>query len=162
MDGSRRCRPHRPSGPAGLRATGRFMAGDAKLSRNETLVLDALRGDTAPQTAYQLLDRLRGDGLKAPLQIYRALRSLSDRHLVHRLESLNAFVACAHGHGEVEPCRHAAAFAICERCGCVAELPAGDLDRHIETLAGSGSFAVHSALVEIRGLCGTCVTGTGA
>ena len=74
------------------------MSKAAKLTRNEKLVLDALRGDHAPMTAYQLLDRLRPEGLKAPLQIYRALRALGDRHLVHKLDSQNAFMACTH-HG---------------------------------------------------------------
>lgn len=133
------------------------MAGDAKFSRNETLVLDALRAEEAPQTAYQLLDRLRGEGLKAPLQIYRALRSLQDRHLVHRLESLNAFVACAHGGGS-QACRHAAVFAICEACGRADELSAEGLDRRIGDLARENGFALRAALVEISGLCGACAT----
>ena len=54
-------------------------------------------------------------GLRAPLQVYRALDKLVETGLVHRLESLNAFVACAHKHCH-DDC--ASAFAICEKCGC--------------------------------------------
>jgi Fe2+ or Zn2+ uptake regulation protein len=49
-------------------------------------------------SAYDILDRLRGSGLRSPLQIYRALGPLTEQGLVHRLESLSAFVACAHPH----------------------------------------------------------------
>ncbi len=124
------------------------------LSRNEDLVLTALRDEAGPQTAYQILDRLRGDGLKAPLHVYRALRSLSDRHLVHRLESLNAFVACNHHH-HADP-RHAAVFAICETCGRVSEATDPALTEVLTALARRQDFALRDSAVEMRGLCAAC------
>ncbi|WP_280137811.1 Fur family transcriptional regulator [Aureimonas sp. AU12] len=129
------------------------------LTRNEDLVLTALRGESAPQTAYQLLDRLRADGIKAPLQVYRALRSLGDRRLVHRLESLNAFVACCHDHGEV---RHSAVFAICDRCGRVDEFADTLVDEQLDALAGRMRFRMEQAAVEIRGVCGDCADEAGS
>src|ERR1700710_1957225 len=89
-----------------------------ELTRNQHLVLDALTEATGPLSAYGLLDRVRNDGIKAPLQIYRALDKLVELGLAHRLESLNAFVACAHVH---EQHQGLAAFAICENCGRVDE-----------------------------------------
>ncbi|ALN72545.1 MULTISPECIES: transcriptional repressor [unclassified Aureimonas] len=130
------------------------MKDEHRLTRNETLVLTVLREDCGPQTAYQILDRLRGDGLKAPLQVYRALRSLSDRHLVHRLESLNAFVACNHHHGDHH---HAAVFSICQACGRVSEATDPALDEALANLARREGFALRDAAVEMRGLCSACV-----
>ena len=72
------------------------------LTRNQGLVLGALNHSEAPLSAYDILDKLRADGLRAPLQVYRALDKLVERGLAHRLESLNAFVACADEH-----CHHA-------------------------------------------------------
>lgn len=130
------------------------MKDEDRLTRNETLVLTVLRDEeSGPQTAYQILDRLRGDGLKAPLQVYRALRSLSDRHLVHRLESLNAFVACNHQHGDHH---HAAVFSICQTCGRVSEATDPALDQALADLARRGNFALRDAAVEMRGLCEAC------
>ena len=63
------------------------------LTRNQGLVLDTLTGSGAPLSAYDILDRLRQEGLRAPLQVYRALDKLVERGLAHRLESLNALVA---------------------------------------------------------------------
>jgi Fur family transcriptional regulator, zinc uptake regulator len=65
------------------------------LTRNQDLVLKTLNAADTPLSAYDILDRLRGDGLRAPLQIYRALDKLIEHGLAHRLESLNAFVCCA-------------------------------------------------------------------
>ena len=55
------------------------------------LVLQAER----PLTAYQLLERLQTARRAAPPTIYRALDFLLARRLVHRIERLGAFVACA-------------------------------------------------------------------
>lgn len=88
------------------------------LTKHQALVLDALASETGSAGAYALLDRLRAQGLRAPAQVYRALDKLIEYGLVHRLESLNAFIACdrphAHEHGVV-------AFAICDGCGSVDE-----------------------------------------
>ena len=43
------------------------------LTKNQSLVLKALRKAKQPVGAYEILDQLREHGLKAPLQIYRTL-----------------------------------------------------------------------------------------
>ncbi|MCC2690339.1 MAG: zur, partial [Rhizobiaceae bacterium] len=67
-------------------------AENTKLTRNQQLVLARLEAASGPVSAYGLLDQLRDDGFRAPLQVYRALEGLIKGGLVHRLESLNAFV----------------------------------------------------------------------
>lgn len=126
---------------------------DGPVTRNEELVLAALRRAEAPQTAYQLLDALRADGLKAPPQVYRALRSLGSRHLVHRLDSLNAFVACAHHHAHDAK---ALVFMICGGCGRVDEFSDERLDALIRAAAGVRDFAIEDAATEVRGTCAAC------
>jgi len=66
------------------------------LTRNQSLVFGALSRAEGPLSAYTILDQLRDDGFRAPLQVYRALDKLVETGMVHRLESLNAFVACSH------------------------------------------------------------------
>ena len=63
------------------------------LTRNQTMVMAALTKSQAPMSAYAILNQLREHGFRAPLQVYRALDKLGELGLVHRLESLNAFVA---------------------------------------------------------------------
>lgn len=42
-----------------------------KLTKNQSLVLRVLQSSDQPLSAYTILDRLRSDGLKAPLQVSR-------------------------------------------------------------------------------------------
>jgi Fur family transcriptional regulator, zinc uptake regulator len=118
---------------------------------NHELVLTVLQKTGKPLTAYELLDRLRSHGVSAPPTVYRALDRLIEDGRVHRLESLNAFVACAHPqHGG------AAVFSICHSCGTVEEMSDASLDRRIATLAKSAKFHLVQAVLELRGRCRNC------
>ena len=123
------------------------------LTRNQKLVLDALSASQQPLSAYALLDKLRDDGLRAPLQIYRALEKLVESGKVHRLETLNAFVACAHAHCH-EDC--ASAFAICEKCGSVSEFSDDGIMERLRGWSQSAKFMPSKMTVEVRGLCAAC------
>ncbi len=124
------------------------------LTRNQYLVLGALTGATGPLSAYGILDRVRGDGIKAPLQIYRALDKLVELGLAHRLESLNAFVACAHAH---EQHQGLAAFAICEGCGRVDEFADDMIESRLADWSRTTGFKAERTTIEIRGHCKNCV-----
>lgn len=129
-----------------------------ELTRNQSLVLDALSQADGPLSAYSILDQLRDDGFRAPLQVYRALEKLVSLGFVHRLESLNAFVACSH-----EACTshsHAGqtVFMICNDCGGVREAADADLAAMIAVLAARTGFGLTGATVELRGQCEKCAT----
>ncbi len=130
------------------------MAARDALTKNQLCVLERLESATGPLSAYTLLDQLREKGFRAPLQVYRALDSLIKGGFVHRLESLNAFVACSephdHDHGM-------AAFAICDRCGQVAELSDHAIEHQLDAWVRSTGFASKKAVLEFRGTCGKCV-----
>lgn len=129
------------------------MSAHTDLTRNQSLVLDQLEKAEAPMSAYAILDQLRDEGLRAPLQIYRALDKLLDMGLAHRLESLNAFVACAHPH-----C-HASgliAFAICEHCGQVSEFSDAVVRDRLAAWTEREGFVPRRTTMEIRGECRAC------
>ena len=120
------------------------------MTHNQSLVLEVLRSERRAMTAYQILDALREHGLRAPVQVYRALESLLEREEVHRIESLNAFVACNHrDHGNL------GGFAICDDCRTIWEftLPEG---AEITALADSKGFETHEVMVELHGRCTGC------
>ena len=132
------------------------MTPPADLTRNQSLVLGVLKHAAAPKSAYDILDGLRGDGFRAPLQVYRALDKLMEIGLVHRLESLNAFVACsdphdheAHGHGVT-------AFAICDDCGSVTEFHDAAIEARLSAWQKSENFKPEKTTIEIRGHCKEC------
>ena len=122
------------------------------LTDNQSKVHAALVAADEPLTAYALLDRLRDDGLRAPPQIYRALDALTARGLAHRLESVNAYVACSAGCGD----HGVAAFLICDECGNAQEFALGPMhDSLIERAAETG-FSTNRVMVELRGRCAAC------
>lgn len=124
------------------------------LKKNQKLVYDALSSATSPLSAYNILDLLRVHGFRAPLQVYRALEKLMELGLVHKLESLNAFVACSHDHCEVS---NTAAFMICDACESVSELGDAHLTNHLGKLATNQNFAIKHSTVELHGRCKNCV-----
>ncbi len=123
------------------------------LTRNQTLVLDTLAKADGQLSAYTILDRLRGDGFRAPLQVYRALEKLLGFGLVHRLESLNAFVACAHPHCHAHGL---IAFAICEDCGQVDEFSDAVVRERLGAWSAENGFKAEKTTIEIRGHCVNC------
>ncbi|MBV8455333.1 MAG: transcriptional repressor [Acetobacteraceae bacterium] len=114
------------------------------------LVLEA----DGPVTAYQLLDRLRQVRAGAvPPTVYRALDFLLAQGLIHRIERLNAFVACPESDHQ-----HAAQFLICRRCGTVVELDDTIVARALDAAARRQGFHPAHAVVEIEGLCAACAS----
>jgi len=125
------------------------------LTRNQDLVLRILNEADAPLSAYDILDRLRHEGLRAPLQVYRALDKLTELGLAHRLESLNAFVCCADANAHAEA-RGTAAFAICADCGRVDEFADEVVDRQLQAWAEARGFRAERTTIELRGRCRAC------
>jgi Fur family zinc uptake transcriptional regulator len=115
-------------------------------------VLEIVWRSHAPIGAYAVLDLLAAErGRVTPPTVYRALEFLAREGLVHRLDTLNAFVGCSRpAHG------HAARFLICGACGVVHEFEDAAVDRALAVAAALAGFAVDRQTVEIRGRCGPC------
>lgn len=124
----------------------------ARLTPVRRRVLELVWRGHRPRGAYDILEDLAAEGRRAaPLTVYRALDFLVAHGLVHRLESLNAFVGCT------DPgARHATQFLVCRTCGTAAELQDPKVARAIEASASAAGFAVEQPMVEVRGLCPRC------
>ena len=119
-------------------------------------VLELVWRGHRPVGAYDLLALLQDErGRVAPPTIYRALDFLCAQGLVHRLNSLQAFIGCEHM-GEREDGSHAAHFLICQDCGVAVEVRDGQLDGAISGLAGRAGFAIAEETIELSGLCAAC------
>lgn len=131
------------------------MSENEALTRNQKVVLAALAGSAVPLSAYDILDlaQVRAKGLKAPLTIYRALDKLQALSLVHRIESLNAFVAC-----DREPHTHPVGFMSCEQCKTTVELPVSDCEELLRASARANGFRLDRITVELSGRCTSCGT----
>jgi Fur family transcriptional regulator, zinc uptake regulator len=114
-------------------------------------VLERLLAAEAPVKAYDLMAGFGPDNAPAkPPTVYRALEFLERQGFVHRIESLNAYVACRRGEEN-----HGAAFLICDCCGAAAEVePPTPAD--LERLSAASGYLVRSLVMEARGLCAAC------
>jgi Fur family zinc uptake transcriptional regulator len=115
-------------------------------------VLELVWNSHKPAGAYEILDSLNREGKRAaPPTVYRALEFLIEADLVHRLDSLNAFVGCP------DPSRsHTGQFLICRQCRSVAELDDADIDALVGQKAAGLGFTAVRQMVEIQGLCQDC------
>ena len=123
------------------------------LTKNQQIVFSALMSANGPLTAYKILDLrpVKREGLTAPLTIYRALDGLLEKGLAHRIESLNAFVACSSA-----PHKETTGFMICEQCGLTVELPVNSCEEPLRELTASAGFHLHKINIEMIGLCSHC------
>ncbi|ETR77505.1 Fur family transcriptional regulator [Afipia sp. P52-10] len=116
-------------------------------------VLEALLSSHRPLGAYDVIEQLAARVARpAPITVYRALDFLMENGLVHRIESRNAFLACAHNHESSAT----VAFLICERCGAVGEVPASSITQPLIEGARATGFSPKMTVVEITGVCANC------
>jgi Fur family zinc uptake transcriptional regulator len=123
--------------------------------RARVLALIAAVGQ--PIKAYDLLDQVRegeGPGAAAPPTVYRALDFLLANGFIHKLQSVNAFVACHHP----STAQHSVPFLICDRCHSAVELEDRAVVAALDDRARALGFEPLAQTLEVHGLCAACST----
>ncbi|MGI9272252.1 MAG: Fur family transcriptional regulator [Woeseiaceae bacterium] len=117
-------------------------------------VLELVWQSHKPIGAYDILEVLGQESKSAaPPTVYRALDFLIEAGLVHRLDSLNAFIGCP------DPAsRHAGQFLICRQCRSVTELSDPEIEKLVAQTAAASGFSAVRQMLEIEGLCKRCRT----
>jgi Fur family zinc uptake transcriptional regulator len=107
-----------------------------------------------PVGAYRLLEAMQDKGTRVmPPTVYRALNFLQGKGLVHRIESLNAFIACTQHEHE-----HEGQFLICSDCGKTEELADESVSEMLREKASAHGFTLTQQTIELKGLCKECAT----
>jgi Fur family zinc uptake transcriptional regulator len=134
------------------RAAARCAEGRLQLTPVRRRVLEILLEAHAAQGAYDVLERLSAEGMGSqPPVAYRALKFLTDHGFAHRIERLNAYVACAHPEAAHDP-----GFMICRTCGLVAEAPIEPARSALGRSAAETGFTIEKTVMEAEGLCPSC------
>lgn len=118
-------------------------------------VLDLIARAGQPIKAYDLLDKVRegeGAGYAAPPTVYRALDFLLANGFIHKLESVNSFVACHHPNAD----HHSAPFLICNSCHKAVELEDEAVVSILDAQARALGFSPQTQTLEVHGLCAAC------
>jgi len=126
-----------------------------RLTPQRRRVLEILVASDRPLGAYEILAALSGpQGKAAPPTVYRALEFLLEQGLVHRLETLHAFVGCNHPDHP-----HSSQFLICAECGEVQELEDAAVAQTLGSAAAETGFQARRPVVEVIGTCAGCLHG---
>ena len=123
------------------------------LTKNQQIVLDLVEKSSEPLKAYSILFNVQKKGLKAPLQVYRALDKLVEIGKIHKIESRNAFVACKNSNCVVS---NATAFSICEGCEKVTEIINSKLSKYLGNFEDNSGMKYSKYNLEFFGLCKKC------
>ena len=132
-------------------AESRCATAEERLTGPRRRVLELLLASGTPVKAYDLIAAYGAEGEAAkPPTVYRALEFLERLGFAHRLESLNAYVACRRADEG-----HAAAFLICDCCGATEEFEP-QVSSAVERSATARGYAVQSVTLEAHGRCPAC------
>ena len=126
-----------------------------RLTPIRTRVLQLVAEAGKPIKAYDLLEQVRnseGAGVAAPPTVYRALDFLLANGFIHKLESINAFVACHHPNAA----QHSVPFLICNHCHSAIELENESIVATLDAAARALGFAPQAQTLEVHGLCARC------
>ncbi|MDO9161901.1 MAG: transcriptional repressor [Methylococcaceae bacterium] len=123
-----------------------------KLTPIRQQVLELIWDSHKAVKAYDLLDRIKPlQHAAKPTTIYRALDFLIEQGLIHRVESLNAFVGCScSGH------QHELLLLICKCCNDVEERLAPKVMAALSQEFSQAGFVASSKAIEAQGICVKC------
>ena len=123
------------------------------LSKNQQIIFDLIDKSSEPMKAYSILFNVQKKGIKAPLQVYRALDKLVAIGKIHKIESRNAFIACQNSSCQISK---ATAFSICESCEQVSEISNTKLSKYLSNFADEAGMKFSKYNLEFFGLCKKC------
>jgi Fur family transcriptional regulator, zinc uptake regulator len=125
----------------------------ARLTDIRRQVLELVWASHEPVGAYDILGKLARErgGKAAPPTVYRALEFLLEMGLVHRVDSLNAFIGCKSPTEE-----HAAQFLVCRDCHHVEEIDSPAVQRALLKEVRESGFSLDASSLEVKGQCAKC------
>ena len=123
------------------------------LSKNQQIIFDFIEKAKEPLKAYSILFNVQKKGIKAPLQVYRALDKLVEIGKIHKVESRNAFIACKSSSCEIS---QATAFSICNKCENVSEINNPKLSKYLTNFEDATGMQYNKYNLEFFGLCKKC------
>ena len=113
---------------------------ESHLTNNQKIVLQTLEKSEQPLGAYSIL-------------FNRALDKLIEIGAVHKIESLNSYIACKHENCKA---RESTSFLICQECQKVFEIVENNLPDELSKLSRKSNFKYSAYNLEIFGVCKAC------
>lgn len=123
-----------------------------RFTEHRRVVFELICSNETPASAYEILEKMpKHPRLATPPTVYRALDFLIEQGLVHKLESIHAFVGCNHPQHP-----HSGQFLICTDCGASTEVESSSLAESLQSTETTAGFHVKRRVVELLGVCQKC------
>ncbi len=124
-----------------------------KLTATREKVLQLVWDSHKPVGAYSIMESLAKGEQKqvAPPTVYRALDFLLELGLIHRINSLNAYIGCQDPSHE-----HHCYFLICTACNLAIEADPEIFQGAVSQLQTKSGFDIRQQNMELNGLCQHC------
>lgn len=131
----------------------------AKLTPLRKQVLKLIWQNHKPLGAYTLIDMLAEAEQRriAPPTVYRALEFLMELGLIHRINSLNAYIGCSNPQSHLDKttaCTNY--FFTCNQCHNTQELVEPAIEKATAEAAANIHFTIQEQWLEVSGLCREC------
>ena len=125
----------------------------AKLTPLREKVLALIWRNHQPLGAYDLIDMLAESSERriAPPTVYRTLDFLLNIGLIHRINSLNAYIGCSSPHT-----LHPSYFLICTHCKNASEITTSVISQAIDDIGRQAHFSIKQQWLEVLGVCHEC------
>tara|TARA_B100000035_G_scaffold142462_1_gene121259 strand:- start:2071 stop:2529 length:459 start_codon:yes stop_codon:yes gene_type:complete len=126
---------------------------ELKLTKLRHRVLKLIWKSHSYVKAYDLLEELKKiDPAAKPPTIYRTLDFLIENGFIHKIQSLNAYIGCAHPN-EHKECY----FLICKKCQNIEECCSEKIDKVVTSTIVKNNFKPNQVTLEISGVCQECI-----
>ena len=120
--------------------------------KNNTLVLNILKKNPKGLTAYQLLSRMQKFKIIQPMTVYRSLKDLCEKGLIHKTNKNKTFHLC----NTSESHEHNAVLAVCDDCGIAEELSTNLFSKIVKNVKSKNKFNFNNFNLEITSNCKEC------
>ncbi len=126
--------------------------GSLNLTPIRKKVLEIIASNHKPSRAYDILSKLKDGGFSdKPPTVYRALDFLIENKMVHKLSTINAYVACFNDEAEEVSC-----FLICEKCQDIEEFQDEAVIKAMTNIGKNKRINIKNVNLEISFRCDQC------
>ena len=123
-----------------------------RFTEKRRAVFELVCSSSKPMSAYEILERMpKAPRAATPPTVYRALDFLVEQGLVHKLESIHAFVGCNRPQNP-----HSGHFLICTDCGTSTEVENSLINQSLKSTEKETGFHINKKVIEFLGVCQEC------
>ena len=138
--------------PTLVRAEKYCIENNHRFSEQRKNVLEVLAASKKAVGAYDIMQVLSSeDNMVKPPTVYRALDFWVKHGFAHKIESLNAYIACCNDHDHDH-----SLIMICNDCQQIDEVAFPHLPDHISATLDIRHFTLDKSVMEITGHCAQC------